>query len=116
MEISACTAEFTEKTGWLRKKKFRRIVYEASLHKLKDVHFEFVAKRKAYVGYLKFHAHNNLSEDSLIQFLKIPNNIKESIENYLKELSIKNPIEDSGIVLLDTDAPPPQRWLNERFK
>ncbi len=108
--------EFAEKKGWLRKKKFHRIVFEAGLHQLKDFNFQFVPKRKAYTGVLSFNGHNQLGDGASIQFLKIPNNIKNAIEEHIKDLKIKNPVSDTGIVLLDTQAPPLQRWLQERFE
>ena len=107
--------EFTEKQGWIRKKKFHRVVFEASLDKLKEFKFAFVPKKTYHSGHISFHPHGNLGPNSLIQFIKVPINIKTAIEEYLENLVIKNPLQDSGIILVDDSAPPLQYWIDKRF-
>ena len=107
--------EFSEKQGWIRKKKIHRVVFEASLDKLKEFKFDFKPKKTYITGHISFHPHGDLGPNSLIQFIKIPIEIKNAIEEYLENLVIKNPLQDSGIILVDGSAPPPQYWLDKRF-
>jgi hypothetical protein len=107
--------EFSEKQGWIRKKKVHRVIFEASLDKLKEFKFAFKPKKTFYSGHISFHPHGQLGPNTLVQFIRIPVNIKSAIEEYLEKLVIKNPLQDSGIILVDESAPPPQYWLNKRF-
>lgn len=108
-------AEFTEKKGWLQKKRYHRLVFEAGLHKIKEYSFNFILRKKGFTGFISFDGHNELTDEAMIQFIKIPPEIKKAIEDHIKDLNVKNPVENSGIVKIDLEAPPPQRWLNERY-
>ena len=37
------------------------------------------------------------------------------IKKHLSQINIKHPIEDTGIVMVDSQAPPLGDWLNERL-
>ncbi|WP_457557485.1 hypothetical protein [Candidatus Harpocratesius sp.] len=106
---------FIEKMGWFHKKKVHRVIFEASLQYLKEFKMKIDPPKRIFTAFLSFHAHGQLQEDSVIQFMKIKPEIGQAIEKYVKDLKIKNPIEDSGIVLVDENAPPIQQWLNKRF-
>lgn len=107
--------EFAEKMGWFRKKSYNRIIFEASLEYLKDFKMKIEPTKKISTGFLSFKAHGQLAEDSTIQFMKMKYEIGKAIENHISDLQIKNPVEDSGIVLINKSAPPIQEWLNGRF-
>ncbi|MHA1777056.1 MAG: hypothetical protein ACTSWC_09780 [Promethearchaeota archaeon] len=106
---------FSEKIGWFRKKVIHRIIFEASLEYVKEFKMKIDPPKKIFTAFLSFHPHGQLQENSVIQFLKIQPKIGKVIEDYVKDLKIKNPVLDSGIVLVDEIAPPIQEWLNKRF-
>ncbi|MHA1602193.1 MAG: hypothetical protein ACTSUI_04205 [Promethearchaeota archaeon] len=107
--------EFSEKNGWLRKKTYHRIVFEAGLHELKDFNIAIVPSKRIFSGFISFHAHGDLGEGTTIQFLKMRPEVGPIIEEHLSNLKIIRPVEDSGILLFDQIAPRPQDWLNKRF-
>jgi len=107
--------EFIEKQGWLQKKAYHRVIFEAGLDHLKEYKSQINPKKRVLTGYLSFHPHNQLGEGALIQFMRLRPEINRTIENHINGLSIKTPVEDSGIILVDSIAPPPQQWLNKRF-
>jgi hypothetical protein len=107
--------QFTEKMGWFRKKTFHRVIFEAGLQSLKDFKKKIEPTKKINTAHLTFHAHGDLAEDSLIQFMKIRPEIAKVIEEHVTNLEIKNPLNDTGIILIDEHAPPIQEWLNQRF-
>jgi predicted DNA-binding protein len=108
-------AEFTEKEGWLRKKSYHRLIFEAGLHELADFSVNLNPKERIFNGHIKFHAHNEIGEGAMIQFLKMDARIGRIIENHLNNLDIRKPVEDTGIVKIDRDAPHPQAWLKKRI-
>jgi hypothetical protein len=95
-------AQFIEKHGWLQKKTLVTVAFEAGLDHL--IHHEFTinAKEKLFHGYLKFSPHGQLGE-SILQFKKMDPKIAGAIEDYVKDLKIKNPLEDTGIVRFNLD-------------
>ncbi|UYP43775.1 hypothetical protein NEF87_000060 [Candidatus Lokiarchaeum ossiferum] len=107
--------EFTEKVGWFKPKKMHRIIFEAGLHKLKEFNISIIPEKRIFAGFISFHPHNQVGENATIQFLKMRPEIGKVIEDHLSNLEIRNPAEDSGIVMVDATAIPPQRWLNKRF-
>ncbi|MHA1475479.1 MAG: hypothetical protein ACTSQ5_09860 [Promethearchaeota archaeon] len=107
--------EFMEKEGWFKKKIHHRIIYEAGLQHLKDFKINIIPEKKIFTGYISFHPHNQMGEGAIIQFLKMRPEIGKDIKNHLSQLNIKHPIEDTGIVMADSQAPPLQDWLDERL-
>ncbi len=107
--------EFLEKEGWLKKKKQHRIIYEAGLEHLKDFKINIIPEKKIFTGFISFHPHNQMGEGAIIQFLKMRPEIGVVIEKHLSQLNIKHSIEDTGIVMIDSQAPPLGDWLNERL-
>ena len=107
--------EFLEKEGWFHKKKFHRIIYEAGLHNVKDFKINIIPEKKIFTGYIAFKPHNQMGEGAIIQFLKMRPEIGDIINKHLSNLNIKHPIEDTGIVMVDSQAPPIQNWLKERL-
>ncbi len=108
-------AEFTEKTGWMKKKAYHRLIFEAGLHEVSDFQVNINYKDKIFNGYISFHAHNDVGEGAVIQFLKMDPTIGKVIEEHLTDLDIRKPMEETGIVKIDRDAPHPQVWLKKRF-
>ena len=107
--------EFFEKEGWFKKKKHHRVIYEAGLQHLKDFKINIIPEKKIFTGYISFNPHNQMGEGAIIQFLKMRPEIGKDITNHLSQLNVKHPIEDTGIVMIDSDAPPLQGWMNERL-
>ena len=107
--------EFLEKLGWFKQKQMHRIIFEAGLHKMKDFGINILPNKRIFTGFINFHPHNQIGEEATIQFLKMRPEIGKVIEDHLSNLDIKNPVEDSGIIMVDATAIPPQRWLNKRF-
>ena len=109
--------EFTEKQGWFKKKSYHRLVFEAGLHELKDFKINIIPEKKILTGYIEFHPHGDLGKKAppIIQFLKMRPEIGEVISEHLSNLSIRHPVEDTGIILIDQKAPLPQKWLSKRF-
>ncbi|MHA1646897.1 MAG: hypothetical protein ACTSVL_04920 [Promethearchaeota archaeon] len=107
--------EFLEKEGWFKKKKHHRVIYEAGLQYLKDFKINIIPEKKIFTGYISFHPHNQMGEGAIIQFLKMRPEIGEDITKHLSQLNIKHPVEDSGIIMIDSNAPPLQDWMNERL-
>ena len=107
--------EFLEKEGWFKKKKHHRVIYEAGLQHLKDFKINIIPEKKIFTGYLSFHPHNQMGEGAIIQFLKMRPEIGKNIEEHLSQLNVKHPIEDTGIIMVDSQAPPLHDWLDERL-
>ncbi|MHA1611196.1 MAG: hypothetical protein ACTSYU_04015 [Promethearchaeota archaeon] len=107
--------EFMEKEGWFRKKSHHRIIFEAGLQHVKEFKMKIEPTRRIFSAHIIFKAHGLLKEDSVIQFMKIDSKIGKAIEKQLAETKIKYPLEDTGIVLINKNAPPIQQWLNERL-
>jgi len=107
--------EFLEKEGWLKKKKHHRIIYEAGLQHLKEYKINIIPDKKIFTGFISFHPHNQMGEGAVIQFLKMRPEIGDIIEKHLSKINIKHPVEGTGIVMVDSRAPPLQGWLNERL-
>ena len=108
-------AEFMENDGWFRKKKYHRVVFEAGLHKIKEFQINILPKKRIFAGFISFHPHNQLGEGTMIQFIKIKPEIGHAIKDHLEKIDIRNPVEDSGIVLVDEVCPRPQIWMNKRY-
>jgi hypothetical protein len=107
--------EFTEKMGWLQKKAYHRVCFEAGLHQIKEWKHVIDGVKQMFLGYITFHAHGDLGEGAMIQFVKLNPTIAHAIDKHLNSISIKNPVEDSGIILIDDQCPRPQDWLNKRY-
>ncbi|QEE16710.1 hypothetical protein DSAG12_02540 [Promethearchaeum syntrophicum] len=107
--------EFLEKKGWLRKKIHHKIIFEAGLQHLKEYQINIFPEKKIFTGFISFHPHNQMGEGAIIQFLKMRPEIGDVIKKHLSKLNIKHPIEDTGIVMVDSQAPLLQTWLNERL-
>ena len=107
--------EYMEKQGWLKKKTVRKVIFEASLDKLKNFSFDFNLKTHKFSGYISFHEHNQIGEGALIMFLKMNKAISEAITNHFTEINVKNPLNDSGIVIIDEDVEDSVAWLNNRL-
>ena len=107
--------EFTEKMGWFQNKKYHRVCFEAGLHQIKEWKHIIDGVKKMFLGYITFHAHGNLGEGAMVQFIKLNPVIAQAIDNHLKNIAIKSPVEDTGIILIDDECPRPQEWLNKRF-
>ena len=89
------------------------LCFEAGLHKVKEFKFSPNKKRKTLSAFISFHPHNQLAEGSVIQFLRMDFKVWRAIEDHLTELTLKKPLEDTGIVHVnDTD---PKAWLEERL-
>ena len=107
--------EFLEKEGWFKKKKHHRIIYEAGLQHLKEFKINIIPEKKIFTGFISFNPHNQMGEGAIIQFLKMRPEIGSVIQKHLSQISIKHPIEDTGIIMIDSQAPPLQDWLKERL-
>ena len=109
-------AEFTEKKGWFKKKEYHRIVLEAGLHEVKDVKMDVDRANKRHYGMISFNPHGNLGEGTVIQFLNMNKKMEHLITDYLEDLTIRNPLEDTGIILIDKYCPKPENWLEKRIE
>jgi hypothetical protein len=106
-------AAFTEKQGWLTKKQLHTLCFEAGLHQVKEYNLDVLPQRKVVSAHIKFHAHGQLAEDAMIQFIRMKPEIWETMAAHLHDLKIKNPVEDTGIVHVDSVNP--RTWLQERY-
>ncbi|MEX2682510.1 MAG: hypothetical protein Q6373_013000 [Candidatus Sigynarchaeota archaeon] len=106
-------AAFMEKQGWFRKKKLHTLCFEAGLHQVKEYKMDIIPQRHIVSAHIKFHAHGQISEDAIIQFLRVPPDIWNVIVNHLEGLEIKDPVVDTGIVKVDEDEP--RVWLKTRY-
>jgi hypothetical protein len=106
-------AAFTEKQGWFTKKKMHTLCFEAGLHQVKEYKLDVLPQRKVVSAHIKFHAHGQLAEDAMIQFIRMKPEIWETMASHLHELAIKNPVDDTGIVHVDSVNP--RVWLNDRY-
>jgi hypothetical protein len=104
-------ALFQEKMGWFHKPQIHQVCFEAGLDKLIDWKVKIDIKNKIKTAYLKFQPHGMLGEAE-IQFLRMDPKIGYVMEDFLRNLKVKNPIPDTGIVRFDII---PQKWMNERF-
>ncbi|TFH27363.1 MAG: hypothetical protein E4G98_06200 [Promethearchaeota archaeon] len=107
--------EFMEKMGWFQKKAYHRVIFEAGLQYVKEFKMKIEPTKRIFTAHITFKAHGLLKEDSVIQFMNIKPDIGKAIEKFIAELQIKSPLEDSGIVLVNKNAPPIQEWLNQRL-
>ncbi len=107
--------EFMEKMGWFRKKSYHRVIFEAGLQYVKEFKMKIEPTKQISTAHIIFKAHGLLKEDSVIQFMKIDHKIGKAIEKHLTEIQIKSPLDDTGIVLVNKNAPPIQEWLNQRL-
>lgn len=105
-------AEFMEKQGWLKKKRLHALCFEAALHHVKEFKFHVVPARKMATAFISFDPHGQLGEGAVIQFLKMTPDIWTAIDEHLRGLDVKNPLDDSGIVHVDTLLP--RGWLKAR--
>lgn len=108
--------EFLEKEGWLKKKKFHRIIFEASLAELKNFELNLDPNKKLRTGFISFHAHGDIGEGATIQFFKVDLKIGQIIKDYLTRIDIKKPPTDSGIIMIEDDAPPVTNWVKDRLR
>ena len=106
-------AAFTEKQGLFTKKKLHWLCFEAGLHEIKEYKFDLIPVRKIVSAHMTFHAHGQLAEDTMIQFIHMNPEIWNAISSHLDNLHIKNPVEDTGIVIVDSLNP--QKWLQDRY-
>ena len=106
-------AAFTEKQGWFQKKKLHTLCFEAGLHQLKEYKMDVIPQRRIVSAHMKFHAHGQLAEDAMIQFIRMQPEIWNTITSHLDNLKIKDPVEDTGIVNVDDDDP--RVWLKSRY-
>jgi len=109
-------AEFTEKQGWFKKKHYHRIVFEAGLQHVKNIEMDVDHAKKRHYGMVSFKPHGNLGKGTLIQFLNMNQKMEYAITNYLDGLTIKKPLEDTGIILIDKYCPKPEEWLSKRIE
>ena len=107
--------EFLEKEGWFQQKKHHKIIFEAGLQHLKEFQINVNAEKKIFNGFISFHPHNQMGEGAVIQFLKMRPEIRDAITKHLSQLNIKHPIEDTGIVMVDSQVPSLNDWLNDRL-
>ncbi len=106
-------AAFTEKQGWLQKKRLHTLCFEAGLHEVKEYKMDIVPQRKVVSAHISFRAHGQIAEDGMIQFLHMKPEIWERMALILHDLKIKNPVADTGIV--HVDSVDPRTWLEERY-
>lgn len=105
-------AEFMEKQGWLKKKRLHALCFEAALQHVKEFTFHVVPARKVSTALISFHPHGQLGEGAVIHFVKMDPRIWQAIEGHLRGLQVKNPLDDSGIVHVDSYLP--RGWLKAR--
>jgi hypothetical protein len=106
-------AAFTEKQGWLVKKVLHTLCFEAGLHQLKEFKLDMIPKQKVFSAHISFHAHGQIAEDAMVQFIRMKPEIWETISRHLNGLKIKDPVEDTGIVFVDSLNP--RAWLEDRY-
>lgn len=106
-------AVFTEKQGWLQKKKLHTLCFEAGLHEIKEYKMDVVPQRRIVSAHMTFHAHGQLAEGAMIQFIKMPPEIWSMITNHLDNLKIRDPVDDAGFV--NVDDLDPRVWLRNRY-
>jgi hypothetical protein len=106
-------AAFTEKQGWLTKKKLHTLCFEAGLHQVKEYKLDVLPQKKVVSARIFFNAHGQLADGAMIQFIRMKPEIWESLVKHLNGLVIKNPVEDTGIVHVDSLNP--RVWLDERY-
>jgi hypothetical protein len=106
-------AAFTEKQGWFINKKVHTLCFEAGLHQLKEFKLDVLPQRKVVSAHITFHAHGQLAENAMIQFIRMKPEIWEKMVSHMHDLVIKNPVDDTGIVHVDSVNP--RAWLNDRY-
>ena len=106
-------AAFMEKQGWFQKKSMHTLCFEAGLHQLKEYRMDVIPQRRIVSAHMKFHAHGQIAEDAIIQFLRMSPDIWNVMKNHFDGLKIKDPVEDTGIVKVDEEDP--RIWLKSRY-
>ena len=108
-------AEFSEKMGWFQKKAYHRLVFEAGLHEVSDFKITIKPTKKIRSGFISFRPHGQLGENATVQFLNMDRKIGDAIEKHLTNLVVKNPVKNSGIVIVNDRDVHPTIWWNRKY-